>query len=371
MTASLLLGLAVSKSSAQTSLSLGPSTGSQNTTVEVPLLLNTTRRLGGLQVELNFDQAVAEIGTPTVATTTKRLRVAGSTTAPGKYRLVLFGEEKDLLPSGRLLTIPVTLKQSVPAGGTAISMEEVMLSSEFGLSRSFEMAPYLEVAGPITDGPINPGSAVSLPALADFNTRGITRVQYFSNGELLGTATPSDSFVSWTPSEPGLATIRAIGTTADGKTVNASPITLQVDGTRISTYQTWVDFYFDAAQATDAGISAPTQDPDGDGRDNRREYAEGTNPLTADSPVISPEPFFVRNGSEDYLAVRMRRRVRVPDVAVTAKAGSDLANLGQANATDLEAAGNFEIVTFHTTRSLSTSQRGFLQVVISDPSTQP
>ncbi len=355
--------LLASSANAQTRLSLGPSVGTMGETVDVPILLGTDRRLAGIQIELSFDSTAAAIGTPVALSGESRFRVAGSEISAGAYRLLILGEQGDLLPSGRLLTIPVTL--SSDALQSVLAMSEIMIADEYGLERNYLMAPYLELMPPNGGMAVDPLTPMPLSALADFGNSGVTSVQLFANGQLIGSVANGGPAVDWTPEEPGKATLKAVGILPDGSEVESGTVDVDVNGETLDDYEAWKAFYFSEADAADPSKSDSTQDPDGDGRDNLREYAEGTKPMVKDAPPVSPAPFFIEDAGKKYFAVRMRRRIQVPDLEVKAIASSDLQETASSPVTDLEEAGNFEVVTFHTATALSESSRGFLQIEVS------
>jgi len=363
----LLLGAVVSQAFAQTQISLGPSAGSKDDVLQVPILLGTNAQLAGIQIELSFDPALASIGDPEVASTATRFRTIGSGVGVGEYRLLVLGEQGDVLPSGRIVNLPITLKQNVAAGQSAVTMTEVMIADEYGLERSYAMAPYLEVLPPNNGEAVEPLAPVSLSTVADFGGGDITDVEIYANGRLIGSFGSGETPPDWTPEEPGTTRIKAVGVRSDGSSVESAAVEVPVNGPLLEDYDTWKAYYFSVADAADAQVSGPTQDPDSDNRNNLREYAEGSNPTVSDDPPVSPSPFFVQNSGKSYFAVRMRRRIQVSDVAVSAVVSSDLANPTESAVTNLEEAGNFEVVTFHSLSSLEEQGKGFLQIVVSQP----
>lgn len=351
----------------QTQISLGPSSGAADEVKEVPLLLGTDARIGGIQVELSFDPNEAEIGIPEKAENFARYRLAGNEVAAGRYRLLILAEEGDVLPSGRLGTLPVTLKSTISGDDQAVVMSEVILADDYGLRKNYQIAPYVEVPVPNGGEAVDPLAAIPLAAFVDFGSGEISRVDLFVDGRRLGSIPQGGANLLWTPSEPGKARIKAVATLTDGSSIESEPVDVTVNGEQITSYDLWKAFHFPPDGAADSLVSGPYRDPDHDGRNNLREYAEGTNPIEKDEPPIEDSMYFTENGGDRFFGVRMRRRIDVDDVEVNALTSTDLENFQDAGVTDLEEAGNFEIVTFHTLTPFSSSKRGFLKIEVIQP----
>ncbi|MBK1833198.1 hypothetical protein [Roseibacillus ishigakijimensis] len=352
---------------AGTQLSLGPSSGTSGETLAIPILLDSDNRLGGLQIEISFDSSLAEIGIPQEEESIHRFRAVGAAISDTHYRLLILGEEGDLLPNGRLLTLPVTLKADVPKGSRALAMSGVIVSDDYGLEKSFRVAPYIELSLPNTGEPVDPGNPLAIGALADFAADGITHVDILANGQIIGSLGSSEEDVTWAPLEPGPALVRAVATTSTGEIINSSKVEVTVAGDPLANYPAWVAYHFPTLSEETPSLQ-PEGDHDGDGRSNLWEYAEGTNPKVWDQAPLPSTPFFLQEGNQKYFAVRMRRRIEVEDLNVRALSTTDLSQPGEESAvTDLEEAGSFEVVTFHAVNSVSNEPKGFMRIEISQP----
>jgi hypothetical protein len=89
-------------------------------------------------------------------------------------------------------------------------------------------------------------------------------------------------------------------------------------------YYGWDNFHFTSVERDDPLISGPAADPDGDGRPNADEYALGTDPRTADAPVLAFT--WSMDGSVRRPALRFRRPAGALDVTYELLAGGNLAS---------------------------------------------
>ena len=131
-----------------------------------------------------------------------------------------------------------------------------------------------------------------------------------------GTATYSDTNLApATAYYYRLRSTNAVGPSAYCDEASASTLTY---------YQNWLNTNFTPAERDNPLISGPLADPDGDGRINRTEYAQGTSPRvanTADSPAGS----IVHVGGTDYLTLSFRRNRAASDVIVIVEVSDTLA----------------------------------------------
>ena len=90
------------------------------------------------------------------------------------------------------------------------------------------------------------------------------------------------------------------------------------------TYAAWL------AQNPALAATGPLDDPDVDGSVNLAEYAQRTNPLSANSPALAPrasiEPLNVLGVTANYFVFRFRRQIGVSDVTFTPRYSTDLSN---------------------------------------------
>ena len=349
--------------SAQNQISLGPSSGAQNETVQIPLSLAGDTALGGMQIELTYDPTAGSFGTPQRLIESSTYRAAGEVIAPGNYRLLVMATGQGALPTGKLVNIPFTLSEAVSPDTAVVSMQEVILADTFGLERAFSMAPYIEFLAPSENQILAPGAPVILDSLADFGGD-LEQVELFADGVFVGRLTPGSGSLTWTPQEPGPTVLQPFGRIADGTILRADQLTVTVPGEPLRDYETWKNFYFTSEQSADDSVSGPSADPDEDQRSNLVEYSEGTSPLVADETLADTKPFFMETNGQSHLALRIRRRVLVDDVEHTVAASTDLRNETTAEIVDQEPGGNFEIVTFQTPDSISESPRGFLSIKV-------
>jgi hypothetical protein len=87
-------------------------------------------------------------------------------------------------------------------------------------------------------------------------------------------------------------------------------------------YHGWDNFSFTELERDDPTISGMAADPDGDGRDNREEYAFGTDPRTADSPLL--EFVWVTEGVTRRPGLRVKRPTAALDVTYELLAAENL-----------------------------------------------
>jgi hypothetical protein len=110
-------------------------------------------------------------------------------------------------------------------------------------------------------------------------------------------------------------------------TVGGSPGMPDADFANV--YEGWRwDHFVEAQFPTVENPNAPaalTQDPDGDGKNNFKEYAFGGNPNVSDPVPPLAEPIIVDVGGTNYLAVRFNRRHKALDVTYTVDASGDVA----------------------------------------------
>lgn len=326
-------------------------------------MLHSDELLGGLQLDLQFDPALASPGEPEATLASTSYRVDGELVDPGVYRLLISATSASGLPDGGIAALPVSLLQSIAPGSSALTISEVIVANAYGLQSSYEVSPFIQLIKPLV-GNLEPGQPFEIGADADFSSSGVDQIDILVDGVLAGSLSSGSSKVQWSPAEPGPTRVVALGRRDDGSSFESDSIELQVAGQRLLNFPSWQSYHFGDA-ADDDAISDPLADADGDQRWNIWEYAEGTHPLVKDQPPLDRRPFFVSDDSGRYLAIRMRRRIQTDDLSLGALARSNLTKTPEeAVATQLEQAGNFEIVTFHTRLSTTESPTGFLQIEV-------
>lgn len=139
-------------------------------------------------------------------------------------------------------------------------------------------------------------------------------------GENVMTFTYNDR---WFPASDGQGSSIAVADeAADPRGFSNAMAWLSVapDGTRSTHFNAFQTSNF-AREAYET-TGAPTADPDGDGRSNWEEYAFGTNPMVADSVVISATTDSTANGRK--MRLRVKRRADAGDIDWNLQRGTDL-----------------------------------------------
>ena len=134
------------------------------------------------------------------------------------------------------------------------------------------------------------------------------------------------------------------------------------------TYDEWKAVHFTTAELADPGISGRFADPDGDGRNNLREFAEGTDPKTPDvsTQVIS---FMDADRKLDIQFPRWTPAtgiVRIPQITTDLnarwRAGSSY--FEQFPAIPLSAGSDRELATYRTVASANTVSHLFVRLMV-------
>lgn len=348
---------------ADTRVSLGPSSGMLGEQLAVPLMVQSDEILGGLQLELQFDPTLIRFGTPATTVTEVPYRVDGEEVDNGHYRLLVSATTPSGLPTGDIVSLPATLLRNVPAESSAITLTEVIVANAYGLQRNYQLAPFIRLIQPLASE-LEPGQPFDIGATADFASGDIDRIDILVDGVLAGSLTPGSPSIQWAPPEPGPTRVVALSQLENGDSVESDSMVLQVAGQRLLNFADWRSYHF-GDQADNEMVSSPLVDADGDRRWNIWEYAEGTNPMVSDQAPVDRRPFFVSDPSGRYLAIRMRRRIQTDDLSLGSLVRTDLSTPPVAGAaTQLEEAGNFEIITFHTRLSTREAPTGFLQIEV-------
>jgi hypothetical protein len=139
---------------------------------------------------------------------------------------------------------------------------------------------------------------------------------------------------------------------------------------RTSSYAEWTSRFFRLNAL--ASETAPTADPDGDRLINFGEYAFGTPPRFASTPVV--ETFRYAESGSEYLALRYRRRSGATDVSFRAQYSTDLVtwrdNSQGAYTVEVSAVADeegLELVTVRSAVSLASAPAQFLRIHAFDP----
>ncbi len=132
-----------------------------------------------------------------------------------------------------------------------------------------------------------------------------------------------------------------------------------------TSYEEWRGQSFSTSEITDATISGPLADPEGDGLRNLAEYALGTEPKVADAPSATRLDSTARS-------IVFKRRSQVGDVSYTVETSTDLVTwksgvdrTGPSTTTPLDP--EWDSVTVPSLTALSSPTRHFLRLRISTP----
>lgn len=319
--------LAVIEASGATVIGIGRSSGTVGSSVVTPISLASDKPIVGVQVDLGYNPDRVALGTISKGSLLgNAYKVGGSEIEPGRYRIVLYSEDNSNLPGGSILQVPLSFIGEVAPGERGIELLEVQLADASGLSRSYQLAPFVEIIEPGVLNEFQLGSTLQVEVDAFASTGSLQGVSLYVDGELAGSdATPPYRF-DWSPQRRGRVELLAVATDSSDIQAEANRV-LQI----LSNFDNWSRDNFPAEQLANPLYAGFSADPDLDGRVNGIEYLTNSNPLSAEDGALI-ESGLVTVGGQNYLTLTFELPDTVNDVsfAVYGSSSADPADLSEA-----------------------------------------
>lgn len=269
---------------AATSLQLGDSTGTNGSTISVPLRLYTSEDVRGAQFDLYLDPAIATLAGVTGSAAGPTHTVDFQSLGSGVTRVVVFSQSNATLSPEVLVDLEVQLNATVNENERSVVVNSVTLANARAEFVSAALIPNATFTGPDSSVIYNMGDEVSVSSLAFGTSEPLDRVEFLVNGQQVA----SDSEA---PYESGFA-LRQFGE------VKLSVLAIDVGGKRFQSsavnyivrfpenLDSWLDVFFTEEEQGEGGIGALLADADFDGNTTLAEFAFGLNPLASEVPRL-------------------------------------------------------------------------------------
>ena len=181
-----------------------------------------------------------------------------------------------------------------------------------------------------------------------------------ANIVLGGSGMTRTTTVTAAANQVGTATITL--TVSDGALTTNTTFLVTVNGTP---FQTWRQQWFNSIVTT--GNAANDADPDFDGVSNLREYAVGTNPTVANSPMSGITSDTEVIGANKYLRLSVAKNPAATDITYQIQVCSDLAQAGWTTVGTTQEINNGANLTVRDSTSLNTARRRFIRFNVTSP----
>ena len=181
-----------------------------------------------------------------------------------------------------------------------------------------------------------------------------------ANIVLGGSGMTRTTTVTAAANQVGSATITL--TVSDGALTTNTTFLVTVNGTP---FQTWRQQWFNSIVTT--GNAANDADPDFDGVSNLREYAVGTNPTVANSPMSGITSDTEVIGANKYLRLSVAKNPAATDITYQVQVCSDLAQASWTTAGTTQEVNNGTTLTVRDSTSLNTARRRFIRFNVTSP----
>ena len=131
----------------------------------------------------------------------------------------------------------------------------------------------------------------------------------------------------------------------------------------------WRAVYFDARDLHDQSISADSEDPDGDGRNNLMEYFLFSDPMVPDAALTPIRGGVLSSENETFLTLSYTQRRNASDLIIKVSAGNDLQSWIPTHRSTILNNGFTDDVTTEDNIPVSDGARRFLRLEVTlDPS---
>ena len=147
-------------------------------------------------------------------------------------------------------------------------------------------------------------------------------------------------------------------------TIGGSP-GVRDDGSLVS-FRDWLSELYSAAELSDATVSGPDADSDGDSKSTLMEYALNTNPIVSETSN-TPDIFIVEDAGERYMAMRYVRQAKAVDLTYRVQVGDDLSeweDVTEMVGLPVDNGDGTELVVFRDTEAFLSSRKRFFRLFI-------
>ena len=137
------------------------------------------------------------------------------------------------------------------------------------------------------------------------------------------------------------------------------------DGSLVS-FRDWVSVFYSVAELSDATVSGPDADSDGDSKSTLMEYALNTNPIVSETSN-TPDIFIVEDAGERYMAMRYVRQAKAVDLTYRVQVGDDLSeweDVTEMVGLPVDNGDGTELVVFRDTEAFLSSRKRFFRLFI-------
>lgn len=314
----LLIGiLSIVELSGNTVIGVGRSSGEAEAQVVTPVSLATGIELVGMQLDLGYNPAALSIvGVDVAAGQGSGYEVVGAEVGVGRYRILVYSERNLAFLDGDVLGIELEMAAGVAEGARGIELLEVQLADAGGVSRNYQLAPYVEILTPLETA--QRGEAVALEVGAYAAVGELTDVKLYANGTLVGTQGEGPYRFNWVPGMRGRTELLVVATDATQVEARVAQ-TVQV----LSNFDRWAAGQFPVEQIANPFVAGFGADGDGDGVANAIEYLAGGDPYNAlDGGTL--ETGLMEEGGAYYLTLSLEVEDSVDDVGYRVYAGNKL-----------------------------------------------
>ncbi len=298
-----------------TSLALGKSSGTNGSTVDVPLKLDSINEVVAVQFDILYNPATATLDSILggSALVSHSVDSAGLVNQDVK-RVIVTSADNAPLNDGELASIMVTLVSAVAENDRSLSIDNVIVSDSNGKLMPEALIPFVQLLAPMEGQQVDENVQVTVSGLAADTDAGgsVSEVEFFANGQSLGVVNQPPYTTTWTATQPGQNILTAMARDNSGFLAVSSRVIANVSATA-TPYQIWLAAHFSDFEQTQQALSGPLADFDDDGIINLFEYAFGLDPkisATTGMPII----ITVDDGGQTYLAIQYRRPVSATDL---------------------------------------------------------
>jgi hypothetical protein len=325
----LLLAWASISVEGATVIGIGRSSGDAGGVTVTPISLASDRPIVGIQIDLGYNPSQVDIGTVVKGSVLgSAFLVGGSEIEPGRYRIVLYSESNAKLANGSVLEIPLSFNETVAAGQRGIELLEIQLADASGLSRNYQLAPFVEIIQPGLSSEYQLGSSVLVEVEAFASTGSLQGVSLYVDGELTESDSTEPYRFNWSPQKRGRVELLVVATDSTDVQAEASRA-LQI----LSNFDNWSRDNFPVEQLENPFYAGYSADPDLDGRVNGIEYLTNSNPLSA-TEGAPMESGLIQIGGLNYLTLTFEVPDTVNDVSYGVYGSSDVNPGNLANAVE-------------------------------------
>jgi len=365
----LILSLAV-QSHGKSLLSFGPVSGETGDISQIQINLDSPDQIGGLQLDLEFEASeisILSIPDEGIATPFGG-SMYGHMITPSTLRALIMPPFGQTIPSGVIAKIPVRLIANINEARRPYTIKGLDIRDGVGLKANFSFSSLVDssIAGNDNE-PLNPGQTVEITAVALDLSNQNSDLSLLINGRQVALSGAGKLSINYLFLEPGKVLVSAISRNQNESTRLDKEVL--VYGDPIRTFSQWQQFWFDEEQRENIEIAGAMSDPDGDGKNNAREYIEQTHPLLSDDSRKSrPEALVIESNGEKYLGIRLPRRSESSDVELRFTSSSGLKSDSPTKDEPLifvrpEVFGTVKMVTYRDSVPLGDSEKRFIKAV--------